>query len=88
MPPYFPRKQCLTMSQYSIDHPSLPLPCACYSHKMYTSHTFDHFLYTLTPLGVVNNEGRTPLGEAVYYNKLEVVKYMITELGMDVNGGL
>ena len=53
-----------------------------------TYHRVDHFLYTLTPLGVVNKEGRTPLGEAVYRNKLEVVKYFITEHGVDVNGGL
>ena len=53
-----------------------------------TYHRVDHFLYTLTPLGVVNDEGRTPLGEAVYMNKLEVVKYLITEHGVDVNGEL
>ena len=56
-----------------------------------TYHRVDHFLYTLTPLGVVNIEGRTPLGEAVYSNQLEVVKvvkYLITEHGVDVNGGL
>ena len=48
----------------------------------------DHFLYTLTPLGVVNYDERTPLGDAVYYNNLEVVKYLITEHGVDVNGWL
>ena len=47
-----------------------------------------HFLYTLTPLGVENIDGRTPLGYAVYKNQLEVVKYLITEHGVDVNGGL
>ena len=53
-----------------------------------TYHRVDHFLYTLTPLGVVNDGGRTPLGDAVYTNQLEVVKYLITEHGVDVNGGL
>ena len=53
-----------------------------------TYHRVEHFLYTLTPLGVVDIKGRTPLGEAVYCNKLEVVNYLITEHGVDVNGGL
>ena len=33
-------------------------------------------------------EGRTPLGDAVYKDKLDIVKYLITEHGVDVNGGL
>ena len=51
-------------------------------------HPQSFVMYTLTPLEVVNWDGRTPLGVAVYYNQLEVVKYMITEHGVDVNGGL
>ena len=61
--------------------------CTHQTHPV-TYHRVDHFLYTLTPLGVVDNGGRTPLGVAVCWNKLEVVKYMITEHGVDVNGGL
>ena len=76
-------------------HLSLPLPCAhakCtvrhITHPVTLQHIIDNFLYTLTLLGVVNNVGRPPLGEAVYGNRLEVVKYLITEHGVDVNGGL
>ena len=50
-------------------------------------HKVDNFLHMQTSLGVVNDVGRTPLGQAVYYNMLEVVKYIISEHGVDVNGG-
>ena len=76
-------------------HLSLPLPCAhakCtvrhITHPVTLTYIVNNFLYTLTPLGVLNNVGRTPLGDAVYYIQLEVVKYLITEHGVDVNGGL
>ena len=59
-----------------------------YGIKNQTHPVTYHRVHILTPLGVVNNEGRTPLGEAVYWNNLEVVKYLITEHGVDVNGEL
>ena len=44
----------------------------------------------LTPLGealVVNKRGLTPL-EMVVVGNMNIVKYLITEHGVDVNGGL
>ena len=53
-------------------------------------HRIDFSLYILTPQGVVNNAGRTPLGVAAYNSSLEVVKCLIAGYGVDayVNGGL
>ena len=36
--------------------------------------------------GVVNDDGYTPLGLAVEYERLKVVKYLITEKNVDPNG--
>ena len=35
----------------------------------------------------MNRASRTPLGLAVYEGKLNIVKYLIMECGVDVNGG-
>ena len=43
---------------------------------------------TNTAAEVVDTWGLTSLGEAVDYNQLEVVKYFITEHGVDANGEL
>ena len=47
-----------------------------------------HFLCTRTntAAGVVDTWGLTSIGEAVDYNQLEIVKYFITDHGVDVNG--
>ena len=36
----------------------------------------------------MNKDGYTPLGVAVVGNELDIVNYVITEHGVDVNGGL
>ena len=36
--------------------------------------------------GVVNSRGYTPLGLAVKYEKLTIVKYLTTELNIDLRG--
>ena len=36
--------------------------------------------------GVVNDAGYTPLGLAVKYERLKIVKYLITEQNMDPKG--
>ena len=36
--------------------------------------------------GVVNNDGYTPLGLAVKYERLKIVKYLITEQNIDLRG--
>ena len=46
------------------------------------------FTLSDSPLGVVDNEVLTQLGRAVVRNRLNIVKYFITEHGVDVNGGL
>ena len=40
----------------------------------------------LTPLGAVNKDGNTPLGDAVYCSLIDVVKYFVTEHGVSING--
>ena len=58
------------------------LQCTLFS-LLYCSFTLSD-----SPLGVVNKRGYTPLGVAVVVNELNLVKYLITEHSVDVNGGL
>ena len=47
-----------------------------------------YFTVWLTTIGIVDDDGYTPMGVAIDRNKLSVVKYFITVLGVDMNGGL
>ena len=40
------------------------------------------------PLGIVNSDGLTPLVLAVYGGDKDIVKYLIIECGVNVNGRL
>ena len=54
----------------------------------FSRYTVFTSFYILTPLGVQNKGGRTPLGDAVCNNQFEVVQYLINDHGVDVNGML
>ncbi len=53
-----------------------------------TTRIITHTSTTLTTIGAVTRDGLTPLGLAVREGKLNTIKYLITEYGVDINGKL
>ncbi len=60
------------------------------TNEIYThpQHSWSDLWLTTIIIGAVTSDGLTPLGLAVREGHLNIIKYLITECNVDINGKL